>query len=252
MSAVVCSLSLPTWTTALFFVRWNLSKMGYNILRFKTWNPIYIPFLSHFLFIVLWSLDFQSADLSIVWKKQKHNHKGHKKCLQTFWSKFPQDHDHLLNVIRFASNTVLAFIGDTSLPHQDLNSFFSLISDMYVVHFTNVNKHKCTNTGTYTCTNINIQTCTNRRKIGGQCSLWLPGVFWNEPANPFHLGTLSFIKSTIILLLLLLLVVVLLVLLVLLLLVQDQYEDIDQDQSEGWDRPRWRKRPRPRPTSRPT
>ena len=101
-------------------------------------------------------------------KNQKHNHKGHKKCLQTFWSKFPQDHDHLLSLIRFASNTVLAFIVDTSLPHQDL---ISPISDMYVVQFTNVNKHTCTNTGSYTCTNINIQTCTNKRKIGGQCSL---------------------------------------------------------------------------------
>ena len=163
MSAVVCSLSLPTWTTALFFVRWNLSKMGYNTLRFKTWNPIYIPFLSHFL--------QTSYRLEHCVKKQKHNHKGHKKCLQTFWAKFPQDHDHLLSVFRFASNTVLAFIGDTSLPHQDLNSFFSPNSDMYVVQFTNVNKHTCTNTGTYTCTNINIQTCTNKRKIGGQCSL---------------------------------------------------------------------------------
>ena len=143
--------------------------------------------------------------LSIVWKNRKHNHKGHKKCLQTFWSKFPQGHDHLPSVFRCASNTVLVFIGDTSLPHEDLNSFFEPHFETWTLYDYKCNKHTCTNSGTYTCTNIhictntNIHTCTNRRKIGGQCSLWLPGVFWNEPANPFHLGTLSFIKSTILL-----------------------------------------------------
>ena len=34
-----------------------------------------------------------------------------------------------------------------------------------------------------------------KTKMRIECSLWLPDVLWNDPANPFHLGTLSFIKS---------------------------------------------------------
>ena len=46
------------------------------------------------------------------------------------------------------------------------------------------------------------QGLPRKKKMGGKCSLWLPGVFWNEPANPFHLGTLPFIRFLIIILIL--------------------------------------------------
>ena len=68
------------------------------------------------------------------------------------------------------------------------------------------------------------QGLPRKKKMGGKCSLWLPGVFWNEPANPFHLGTLPFIRFLIIILILVIftnLIIILILVLLHLIVVRD-------------------------------